>query len=96
MGKEARWASDGCSIDYRMSGIYEKADRAPRVVVIYSEEDANPKIYIYSNPPGDMTLDWIVYMERHFDEYRDKKWGGKKPQTHIRQCPRHPTIWRTE
>ena len=27
MGKEALWASDGCSIDYRMSGIYEKSDR---------------------------------------------------------------------
>ena len=46
MGKEAVWASDGCSIDYRMSGIYEKTDRTPRVVIIYSEEDADPKIYI--------------------------------------------------
>ena len=34
IGKDAVWASDGCSIDYRMSGIYEKADRTPRVVVI--------------------------------------------------------------
>ena len=78
MGKEAVWASDGCSIDYRMSGIYEKADRAPRVVVIYPEEDANPKIYIYSYPPDDMTLDdWIRCMECHFDEDHDKKWGER-------------------
>ena len=51
MGKEALWASDGCSIDYRMSGIYERIDRTPRVVIIYSEEDADPKIHIYSYPP---------------------------------------------
>ena len=51
IGKEEIWSSDGCSIDYRMSGIYEKTDRAPRVVIIYSEEDADPRIYIYSYPP---------------------------------------------
>ena len=53
MGKEALWDSTGCAIDYRMCGIYEKTDRSPRVVVIYSEEDADPRIYIYSYPPDD-------------------------------------------
>ena len=79
MGKEAVWASDGCSIDYRMSGIYEKTDRTPRVVIIYSEEDADPKIYIYSYPPDDLTMDdWVKCMEQHFEEYYDKKLGGSK------------------
>ena len=77
----------GCSIDYGMSGIYEKADRTLRVAVIYSEEDADPKIYIYSYPPDDLTLDdWIRCMEHHFDEYHDKTWG-KETDKHKHDSP---------
>ena len=66
-------------VDYRMAGIYKKSDGAPREVVIYSEEDADPKIYIYSYPPDGMTVDeWIKPMEKHFNEYYDKKLGGNK------------------
>ena len=91
MGKDAVWASDGCSIDYRMSGIYEKADRTPRVVAIYSEEDADPKIYIYTYPPDGLTRDdWIRCMEHHFDEYHDKKLGGTKPTNTSTTVPKTP------
>ena len=91
MGKEAVWASDGCSIDYRMSGIYEKTDRTPRVVIIYSEEHAGPKIYIYSYPPEDLTMDdWVKCMEHHFEEYCDKKLGGSKRTNTNTTVPKTP------
>ena len=93
IGKEAIWASDGCSIDYRMSGIYEKTDRAPRVVIIYSEKDAAPRIYICSYPPDDLTMDdWVKCMEHHFEEYYDKKLGGSKrtnTNTTVTKTPRY-------
>ena len=54
VGKEALWARDGCSIDYRMSSICEKFDRTPGVVVIYPEQDADPKIYVYSYSPNEI------------------------------------------
>ena len=95
MGKDAVWASDGCSIDYRMSGIYEKTDRTPRVLIIYSEEDADPKIYIYTNPPDDVTMDeWVKLMESHFTEYYDRSWGVRN-QAQVQQSQEHLTIWRT-
>ena len=91
MGKEAVWASDGCSIDYRMSGIYGKTDRTPRVVIIYPDEDADPKIYIYSYPPDDLTLgDWVKRMEQHFEEYYDKKLGGSKRTNTNMTVPKTP------
>ena len=77
MGKDAAWASDGCSIDYRMSGIYGNTDRTPRALIIYSEEDADPKIDVYTNPPDDMTMDeWAKLTESHFIEYYDS-WGAR-------------------
>ena len=91
VGKEALWARDGCSIHYRMSGIYEKSDRTPRALIIYSEEDADPKIDVYSHPPDEMTMDERVqFMEKHFIEYYDKKLGGRKTNTSS-AVPRTPT-----
>ena len=91
IGKEAIWASDGCSIDYRMSGIYENTDGAPRVIIIYSEEDADPRIYIYSYPPDDLTMDdWVKCMEQHFEEYYDKKLGGSKITNTNTTVPKTP------
>ena len=82
MGKDAVWASDVSSIDYRMSGIYEKTDRTPRVLTICSEEDADPEIYVYTNPPDDVPMDeWVKLMESHFAEYYDRKLGGKTPSS---------------
>ena len=90
-GKEALWTSDGSSIDYRMSGIYEKSDRTPRVIMIFSEEDADPKIYVYSYPPDDLTMDdWVRLMEQHFEEYYDKKLGGNKRRNTNTTAPKTP------
>ena len=97
MGKDAVWANDRCSIDYRMSGTYEKADRTPRVLIIYSEEDADPKIYIYTNPPDDMTMDeWVKIIEKHFTEYYDRKLGGVRNRVQVQQFQEHVTIWRID
>ena len=82
MGEDAVWVSDGCSIDYRMSGIFENTDRTPRVLIICSEEDADPKIYIYTNPLDDVTMDeWVKLMESRFAEHCDRKVGVKKPSS---------------
>ena len=74
-----------------MSGIYEKTDRAPRVVIMYSGEDADPRIYIYSYPPDDLTMDdWVKRMEHHFEEYYDKKLGGSQRTNTNTTAPRTP------
>ena len=52
MGKDAVCASGGCSIDYRMSGTYEKTDRTPRVLIIYvCRGGSRPEYLCVHQPP---------------------------------------------
>ena len=77
VGENTLYSDNGMELDYRLAGIFDKKDRAPRAIVVYDESHGDPRAKIYVRPPDGEDHDvFIEYVRDAFkteEEVRDQK-----------------------
>jgi hypothetical protein len=91
------YAADGMEIDYRLAGIFDKKDRAPRALIVYDESNSDPRVKIYMRPPdGTEPNVFESLVKTTFDDEendrRQKKQGRASSSTELPKTPHEVEI----
>ena len=91
------YAADGMEIDYRLAGIFDKKDRAPRALIVYDESNSDPRVKIYMRPPDGTepnvfeSLVKTTFADEENDR-RQKKQGRASSSTELPKTPHEVEI----
>ena len=86
------YAADGMEIDYRLAGIFDKKDRAPRVLIVYDESNNDPRVKIYMRPPdGHDAKEFESLVKKIFDdEESDRRQRSQGKASSSTELPKTP------